>query len=123
MMFVGNRLNPETATLSLFLQFPNPDSLLTPGQFVDVLSTRSRPEPLPAVPLSSIISDIEGDYVLLIDESNTVVRRNIAISDKTDGLALVSSGLFVGERVIVQGITKAKIGSQVAAEFVGQEDF
>ncbi len=123
MMFVGNRLNPETATLSLFLQFPNPDSLLTPGQFVDVLSTRSRPEPLPAVPLSSVISDIEGDYVLLIDENNTVVRRNIAISDKTDGLALVSSGLYVGERVIVQGITKAKIGTQVAAEFVGQEDF
>ena len=48
MMFVGNRLNPETATLSLFLEFPNPDSLLTPGQFVNVISTRSRSEPLPA---------------------------------------------------------------------------
>ena len=123
MMFVGNRLNAETATLSLFLQFPNPDSLLTPGQFVDVISTRTRPEPLPAVPLSSIISDVDGDYVLLIDENNTVARRNIVISDKTETLALISSGLFAGERVIVQGITKAKIGSQVAAEFVGEEAF
>ena len=123
MMFVGNRLNAETATLSLFLEFPNPDSLLTPGQFVDVISTRSRPEPLPAVPLSSIISDVEGDYVLLVDQEDRVIRRNISITDKTDGLALVDSGLVVGERVIVQGLTKAKVGSQVAAELVGEEAF
>ena len=123
MMFVGNRLNPETATLSLFLEFPNPDSLLTPGQFVNVISTRSRSEPLPAVPLSSIISDIDGDYVLLVNEDDRVTRRNITITDKTEALALVGSGLIVGERVIVQGLTKAKIGSQVSAEFVGEEGF
>lgn len=123
MMFVGNRLNPETATLSLFLEFPNPDSLLTPGQFVEVISTHSRTEPVPAVPLSSIISDIEGDYVLLVDEDDRVIRRNVTITDKTEALALVGNGLIVGERVIVQGLTKAKIGSQVSAEFIGEEDF
>jgi multidrug efflux pump subunit AcrA (membrane-fusion protein) len=88
-----------------------------------VISTRSRSEPLPAVPLSSIISDIDGDYVLLVNEDDRVTRRNITITDKTEALALVGSGLIVGERVIVQGLTKAKIGSQVSAEFVGEEGF
>lgn len=123
MKFASNQLNPETATLSLFLEFPNPEALLTPGQFVDVISTRSRPQPLPAVPLSSIISDAKGDYVLLIDENDRVIRRNIIITDKTETLALVRNGLVVGERVIVEGITKAKIGAQVSAELISQENF
>jgi membrane fusion protein (multidrug efflux system) len=75
------------------------------------------------VPLSSIISDARGDYVLLIDDNDRVIRRNIIITDKTETLALVRNGLIVGERVIVQGITKARIGTQVSAELVAQENF
>ena len=123
MKFAGNQLNAETATLPLFLEFPNPEALLTPGQFVDVISTRSRPQPLPAVPLASIISDAQGDYVLLIDENNRVIRRNIVVTDKTATLALVRNGLLTGERVIVQGITKAKVGSEVSPELIVEENF
>ena len=61
--------------------------------------------------------------MLLVNENDRVTRRNIIISDKTEALALVGSGLIVGERVIVQGLTKAKIGSQVSAELVGEEGF
>ncbi|MCB1674660.1 MAG: efflux RND transporter periplasmic adaptor subunit [Halioglobus sp.] len=121
--YVDNQLTAETATLSLHLEFPNPDALLSPGQFVEISTRRGRERSLPAVPAASILRDSEGDYVLLLDADDTVIRRNIEVVGKTATLALLREGtLLAGERVIVQGLSKAQIGSQVSAEPLGGDE-
>jgi len=53
--------------------------------------------------------------VLVVGESGVVERRDVALGVTHDGLQQITSGLAAGERVIVDGLQKARPGSPVTA--------
>lgn len=113
--FVDNAIDSGTGTIAVLALFPNPDNLLLPGQYVTVLVSRSEPKLMPVVPQSAVLEDRDGRYVLMLDEKSQVVVRRIVTGPLTGANWSISSGLTLGEQVIVEGVQKAMPGMVVKA--------
>jgi len=111
--FVDNQVDAGTGTIAVRAVFDNPDGILLPGQYVNVLIRCSEGKRLPVVPQSAVQEDREGRYVFVVDAENRVQQRRI-----TTGAAIgtnwpVESGLMTGETIIVQGVQKVSPGQIV----------
>lgn len=110
---VDNRVDPETGTISVWARFANPDGLLLPGLYATVLVRKKAPQPRPVIPEMAILIDRKGRSVMVVDDRNRVEKRHIEIGPTAAGRVAVTSGLKVGERVIVEGLQKVRPGATV----------
>jgi membrane fusion protein (multidrug efflux system) len=102
-----------TGTLSIIAEFPNPDMLLRPGQFGRALvAAEERPNAI-LIPQRAV-QEIQGSKtVLVVGADNMVALRTITPGETVGDLLIVRDGVKPGERVIVDGIQKARPGMQV----------
>lgn len=106
-------VDPQTGTMKVEASFPNPGSYLRPGQFARVRVAVSEKENAILVPQRAI-QELQGaKTVMVVDQENKVVIRTVKLGDKVDKEVVVLDGLNAGERVIVEGMQKARPGSQV----------
>lgn len=111
--YLAAQVDQGTDTITARAEFPNPDKILLPGQFLNVLVRQKAAEFSITVPQTAVQQDANGYFVLALDRENTVEMRRISVGRQVDNNWLVNSGLNTGERVIVQGIQKAGIGKKV----------
>ncbi len=112
--FVDNAIDPGTATVAVRAEFPNPDALLLPGQFVNVVVQIGDRREAPVVPYAAVQEDREGHYVLVVDADDRVEERRITLGENTGDAFVAEAGLRPGEEVIVQGMQRAQPGMTVA---------
>ncbi|MCG8546456.1 MAG: efflux RND transporter periplasmic adaptor subunit [Alphaproteobacteria bacterium] len=118
--FIDNRVDPKTDTIAVRAEFPNPDKLLLPDQFVTVLVERSQPVSALVVPQAAIQEDQTGRFVLVVDKDNRVQVRQVALGEQEGTDWVVNSGLDAGERIIVQGLQKVRPGVTVRPVAAGK---
>ena len=111
--FVDNTVDPGTGTIAVRALFDNPDRMLLPGQYVTVMVTRSKPKLMPMVSQRAVLEDHDGRYVLVVDDQNRVSMRRIKTGPLIDVNWAVASGLAASEKVIVDGVQKARPGQIV----------
>ena len=116
--YANNRINASTGTVTVTAEFPNPDGTLIPGQFSRVYIERSDVRGLLVIPQASVLEDMQGRYVYIVDSENQVQRRNVTLGQRQDIDWVVESGLEDGDRVIVNGIQKVRPGMTVSASAV-----
>src|ERR1700683_644799 len=125
--FVNNTIAQSTDTITLRGTIPNPElydaskttggSLreLTDGEFVTVLLEGVQPIEVLAIPRSAVVSDQQGDYVLVVDAQNKAQEGRAQPGQPTPSTAVVTSGLTEGELVISQGVQRVRPGQPVSA--------
>ncbi|WP_418642085.1 efflux RND transporter periplasmic adaptor subunit [Vibrio chaetopteri] len=111
--FVDNRVDVETGTITVRLNFPNPDLLLLPGQYVTVEVVDDSLTPL-SVPSESVQFDQGGHFVYVVDSKNLIEKRYIKWYQQLDAVFLVESGVEAGEQIVSEGLQKIKPGSSVS---------
>jgi len=113
MDFSDPQVDPGTGTIAVRAVFSNPDGVLLPGQYVEVLISRKEARALPVVPQAAVLEDREGLYVLLVDGGGKVQRRGITRGAPIGAGWAVESGLKPGETIIVHGLQKVRPGQTV----------
>ncbi|WP_232507979.1 efflux RND transporter periplasmic adaptor subunit [Desulfobacula toluolica] len=111
--FAANEIDANTGTLPVYAIFDNPDFLLRPGQFVNVLITSSKPETKPVVPQAAVLEDVDGPYVFVVNQNNQVQPRHITIGVALETEWAVEEGLMAGETIVISGIQKIRPGMVV----------
>lgn len=114
--FFDNTLNGKTGTLRIRGIFPNPDRALLPGMFARVRVPAGPPTPALLIPAVAVGSDQGRSYVLLANSNNVVELRPIRADRQQGALRPVLSGLDAKDRVIVNGLMRARPGSKVEIE-------
>jgi membrane fusion protein, multidrug efflux system len=110
---VDRTVDPQTGTMKVEASFPNPNSYLRPGQFARLRVAFAEIENAILVPQRAV-QELQGaKTVLVVDSQNKVQLRTIRVGDKSDNYLIVLEGLNAGERVIVEGMQKARPGSEV----------
>jgi membrane fusion protein, multidrug efflux system len=110
---VDRTVDPQTGTMKVEASFPNPNSYLRPGQFARVRVPVAEYENAILVPQRAV-QELQGARtVMVVDSQNKVSLRTIKVGDKSDNYFIVLEGLNAGERVIVEGMQKARPGSEV----------
>jgi RND family efflux transporter MFP subunit len=128
---VSPAADPQSRVFSIEVSVPNQDLALRPGmvatvevRHVSALSTTgAAPSPAPAIPLAAVVKQAQGStdnragYAVFVVEDaggKTIARsRTITLGDVSGNTVAVTSGLHVGERVIVSGATLVHDGDQV----------
>lgn len=114
--FLDNQVDPQTGTVSVFADFPNPERLLLPGSFVSVDVRSAKPEDHPVVAVAAVQTDQSGRYVLTVGADGTVHQQNVVLGRQIAQEFIVTKGLAGGERVIVEGVQKVRPGEKVNAQ-------
>jgi membrane fusion protein (multidrug efflux system) len=112
--FLDNRVDPTTGTQTARAEFPNPEGLLLPGQYAAVIVQIGEPRNTLIIPQAAVQEDQAGRFVLVVDDQEQAVLRRVEMGRRLGIFWEVRSGLEEGERVIYQGVQKARPGEQVA---------
>jgi membrane fusion protein (multidrug efflux system) len=123
--FVNNTIAQDTDTLLFKGVIPNPilESQTAGGvklrelvadEFVTVMLESVDPRQIIAVPRAAILADQQGTYVYVVDDNNIARQRRVRLGQTTPETAGIVDGLKEGERVVVEGVQRARPDSLVA---------
>jgi membrane fusion protein (multidrug efflux system) len=111
--FVDREVDTTTGAMLVQASFPNPEKLLRPGQFVRV-RVRSRVIKDGILIPQRCVMELQGLFsVFVVTADNKVETREITIGPKVGSHWLITGGLKPGEKVIYEGLQKARDGASV----------
>jgi Cu(I)/Ag(I) efflux system membrane fusion protein len=93
-------MKPETRTISVRIELPNPDGGLKPGMYADVVFDGRSDAPVTAVPDSSVIDSGTRQVVLVAKGEGRFEPRAVKLGRRGDGYTEVLDGLKPGEEVV-----------------------
>jgi len=113
MIIADRAVDLKTGTLSLIAEFPNPNALLRPGQFGRVRLAATVAENALLVPQKAVTQMQSANVVYVVGSDNKVALRTVTLGDRVGQDYIITDGVKAGERIIVEGIQKARPGSTV----------
>ncbi|MDF3833671.1 efflux RND transporter periplasmic adaptor subunit [Cupriavidus basilensis] len=116
LQFTDVSVDQSTGSVTVRAIFPNKDRVLLPGMFVRARIDEGVNDKAIVVPQIGVTHDQKGQaVVLVVGPDNKVAQRQIVTAGTYRDSWVVDSGLNPGDRVIVNGVEKAKPGMTVKA--------
>ena len=103
----------KTGTFGLVAEFPNPQSLLRPGQFARVRLAATVAENALLVPQKAVTEMQSAKVVYVVGPDNKVAMRSITLGQRVGENYIVTEGVKSGERIVVEGLQKVRPGDTV----------
>jgi RND family efflux transporter MFP subunit len=117
MDFVDNVIDRSTGTIRGRAIFANANNLFTPGMFARVRVPGSPPYEALLLPDAAIGTEQTRKFVLTVNTENTVVPKYVTLGQATgDNLRVIKTGLNAADRVIVNGLLRARPGQKVTPQ-------
>ncbi len=121
MDFVDNVIDRSTGTIRGRAVFANPNNIFTPGMFARVRVPGSPPYDALLVPAAAIGTEQARKFVLTVNADNTVVPKYVTLGQTAaDGMQVVKNGIGPDDRVIVNGLMRARPGQKVTPQEEGK---
>jgi RND family efflux transporter MFP subunit len=117
--FVDNVIDRSSGTIRGRAVFDNADGIFTPGMFGRIRVPGSPPYTALLVPDAAIGTEQVRKFVLVVDDGNVVRQKYVTLGQIDGGLRVVKDGLAATDRVIVNGLMRARAGQKVTPQ---QED-
>ncbi len=114
--FSGVTVDAGTGTVTLRAVMPNPDGLLMPGMYVRAVLQEGVDESALLVPQQAVTRAADGSAsVLLVDGEGKLAKRPVVVGRAVGNRWQVLKGLAGGDRVMVDGMQRARVGDVVKA--------
>jgi multidrug efflux system membrane fusion protein len=111
-VIADNHVDPNSGTVVMKAKFPNADSHLWPGQFVNVrLTVQTLPHAL-TVPSVAVNQGPNGPFVFVVNDNKAAIRP-VSVITTQDSMAVIKTGLSEGDTVVTDGQLSLKPGSKV----------
>src|SRR6266478_185204 len=113
---LDRNLDTKTGSIRYYVTFPNPGNILRPGQFGKVRFVADMKKGAMVLPQEAV-TELQGSYqVAVVDENNKVSIRPVKMGERMGALWEVTEGLKPGDKVVVQGVQKAREGAAVTVK-------
>jgi multidrug efflux system membrane fusion protein len=110
---LDNLIDPTTGSVRLKATFPNTDSALWPGQYVNIrLLLKTLPQVVTA-PSTAVQRGPNGMYVYIVKPDSTVAMQSVDVQQMADGTSVVDKGLDAGTQIVTAGQYRLQPGSPV----------
>ncbi|MAI79470.1 MAG: efflux transporter periplasmic adaptor subunit [Deltaproteobacteria bacterium] len=110
---VGRNVDESTGTILIEGRFSNPQNVLRPGQFARVRADVGVYKDALLVPQRAV-SDVQGKYMIsVVTPEDKVEVRTVDVGETVKEDWIITKGIKAGERVIVEGLQKARTGMKV----------
>jgi membrane fusion protein (multidrug efflux system) len=114
---VESEFDNETGNIAFRARFSNPNKLLKNGETGKIQMEIPLKGAL-VIPQKATYEIQDKIYVFVIDKKGVVKSRNITISSEMPDLYIIGSGLAAGEKILLEGVQKAKDDDKVEYSFV-----
>lgn len=114
LLTLDNQIDPTTGTIRLKAQFGNGDGKLFPNQFVNIRMLVDTVRGATIVPGAAVQRGAKGTFVYVVKADNTVAMRPVRLGTTDGDNVQVSSGVSVGDRVVVEGTDRLRDGAAVS---------
>ncbi|QXQ05694.1 efflux RND transporter periplasmic adaptor subunit [Sphingosinicellaceae bacterium] len=112
--FAEATVDQNTGSVTIRARFPNPNNLLLPGMFVRIVAPEAIVPNAILAPQDGISRDPTGAATaLLVGTDNKVVQKTVTADRAIGDKWLITAGLTAGDRLIVEGVDKARAGAVV----------
>jgi len=113
---LDRNLDPKTGSIHYYVTFPNPDATLRPGQYGKVRFVPDTVQNALVVPQEAV-TELQGNFqVAVVDQDNKVNIRPVKTGERIGTMWQITDGLKPGDKVVVEGVQKARQGSTVTVK-------
>ena len=121
--FGDRALDATTGTYKLRAEFPNPNHALLPGLFARVRATGAKLDNALIVPDRAVQEQLGRYFLTIVGEGDKAEMRPVTLGQRFGNRQVIVGGLQTGDRVVVEGIQKARPGAPLKVVPVTLEDF
>lgn len=114
--FVDNQVDRNSGTIRARAVFANPDFLFTAGQFGRIRIPGSEPYKAILIPDAALVSDQSKKIVMTVSDDNSIVPKVVRPGPTHDGLRIVREGLLPTDRIVIDGLMRARPGAKVTPQ-------
>ena len=119
--FVAGALDSTTGTYALRAEFANPEHMLMPGLFARIrVSADVRADAI-LVPDRAVQQQLDRFFVTVAGADDKAEMRAVVPGPRLGTQWIIADGLKVGDRVVVEGVQKARPGAQLKVTLVSAD--
>ena len=111
--FIDSQVQPTTGVIKARAVFDNSKGAIMPGQYVRLYMDGDTLKKAILIPQKCVTITQKGAVVMAVDQENKVYPIPVVVSESIGQNYLVDQGLKGGERLIVEGLIKARPGAKV----------
>ncbi|MDR0532418.1 MAG: efflux RND transporter periplasmic adaptor subunit [Verrucomicrobiales bacterium] len=111
-----NHVNANSGTIVMRVVFPNPDGRIVPGLFARVRVPATKQYAAIVVDETAVGTDQGQKFVLTLNDKNVVQYQQVQLGPVIDGKRIIRSGLQPGEKIVVNGLYRARPGLPVTPQ-------
>lgn len=120
-VFVDREVNSTTGSILVQARFPNPQSIIRPGQYAKVLAHLNSLKGALLIPQSCVM-ELQGQYsVYIVDENSVVQTVQVKAGPQIDDYWVILEGLSPNDKVVFEGLQKVGNGIPVTFKEVNYE--
>ncbi len=112
--FIDNAFSRSSGTIRGRAEFANPQGLFAPGMFARLRLAVAAPAEALLVPDAAIGTEQVRKLVLVVDGEDVARPKYVTLGGLVDGLRIVKDGLLPTDRVVINGLMRARPGAKVA---------
>jgi cobalt-zinc-cadmium efflux system membrane fusion protein len=101
-ILVNSVVDPDTRTVKVRTEVPNPDARLKPDMFANVQIVTDLDRSAISIPQSAVLND-NGKTVVFVMEGNSYQRRQVTTGIQNGDQVEIVEGLNAGDKVVVKG--------------------
>ena len=110
---VSGVIDPTTGTVSMRADFPNPGQVLKSGASGSIVVPHVATSAV-VIPQSSVVEVQDKHFVYVVGKDNKVKYTPVTINSQNDGTNyIITSGLRIGDRFVVNGVTGLQDGMEI----------
>jgi cobalt-zinc-cadmium efflux system membrane fusion protein len=100
--FISHTVNPETRTVRVRMELPNPRARYKPAMLATML-LKEHTEKRTVVPVAAVVREENAEHVFVQRAPGTFVLRPVSLGDEFDGRRVLLEGLQPGEQIVTAG--------------------
>jgi membrane fusion protein (multidrug efflux system) len=109
--FADRALDPTTGTYTLRAEFPNPEHRLVPGLFARIRTIAEERPAAILVPDRAVQQQLGRYFVTAVGEGDVAEARPVTLGPRVGNTWVIEQGVAVGDRLVVEGLQKARPGT------------
>ncbi|RMN26735.1 HlyD family secretion protein [Pseudomonas cannabina] len=110
---LDNQIDVATGTLKFKARFDNDNEILFPNQFVNVRLRADTLKQAILVPIAAVQFGTDGTFVYVLDGDKKVKLKLLKTGPSDETSTVITEGLAVGERVVLEGTDRLRDGAEV----------
>lgn len=108
---IDRAVDPATGTIKVRISYPNEGGKLVAGMNINLLALNKEPGKQVIIPYKAVVEQLGEFNVITVGDSSKAVPKVIKVGKQVDQNIVVTSGLKVGEVIVVEGVQNVRPGA------------